>query len=107
MPHNHCRYGRAARAALLFAAGLPAANAQALPGPGKIAHITVVGNTHVPTADVVARVTQAVSAAVGKANSSTASEALKDMGLFQSYKTAATPDPRDEIVRCTSGKQER
>ena len=93
MPHNHRWYGCGTLAALLCAAGLPIAQAQAPPGPGKIAHITVAGNAHVPTADIVTRVTQEVSAATGKVDASTASAALKEMGLFQSYRTAATPAP--------------
>lgn len=63
------------------------------PGPGKIAHITVIGNSHVPTADIVEMLTPKLGAPTGASDSGAASAALQDMGVFQSSRVMAAPDP--------------
>ena len=133
-PRSRCRYKVAALAALLFVIGLPLARAQAhigLAAPpvldrseaNRIVRITVVGNSQVPTADIVARLKQqsteqkpseqkpgeqkagqtpTIAAEPGWDGASINVGAVHDMGVFSSITVTVSPDPKGgKDVTCT------
>lgn len=60
---------------------------------GRITRITVTGNAHVPTSDILAHVTETVGNAYDPASAQKDRDAIKETGVFLDVRLTDAPDP--------------